>query len=137
MISKTTIFELFDNKENKSENDYLDFLNNPYMKVGMFNKIINNNDVFFLKLKKMLNEIYPNKDDSYINSTSKFINFNRAFQYISEIDINNQSHIDALKCHNLNSLLTNIEKVILYFEELEEYEKCSHLLKIKKLVETF
>jgi hypothetical protein len=106
------------------------------MKVGMFNKIINNNDVFFLKFKKVLNSFYPNKNDNYINSTSKFISFNRAFQYIKDINIDNPLHVDAIKCYSLDLLLTNIEKAISYFEEFEEYEKCHHLLKIKNFIKS-
>jgi len=134
MIPKDNIFKLFDIKKDISIENYDSFLDSPYMKIGMFNKIINNNDIFFLKFKKVLNNFYPNENDSYINSTSKFISFNRAFQYIKDINIHDQSHIDALKCHDLNLISINIEKVILYFEELEEYEKCSHLLKIKNFI---
>lgn len=134
MIPKDNIFNLFDSKENISVEDYDNFLDSPYIKIGMFNKIINNNDIFFLKFKRILKDFYPGDNNNYINFTSKFISFNRAFQYIKDININDQYHVDALKCHNLNSVLTNIEKSILHFEELEEYEKCDHLLKIKNFI---
>ena len=53
----------------------------------------------------------------------------------SNIDIENLQHIDALKCHDFEGLILNLNSSISFFEKGEEYEKCSHLFKIKKLIE--
>ena len=133
MIPKDNIFNLFKNED--SVEVYEDFMDNPYIKIGMFNKIIINSNIFSIKFKKFLDSIYPNNNTNYVDSSYKFITFNRAFFYIEGIDVENLQHIDALKCHDFEGLILNLNTAILFFEENEEYEKCSHLFKIKKFIE--
>jgi hypothetical protein len=133
MIPKDNIFSLFQNEDTIEV--YENFMDNPYVKIGMFNKIIRNNTIFNIKFKKFLDSADLNYDKDYIDSSSRFITFNRAFFYIKDIDVENTQHIDALKCHDFEGLILNINTSISFFEEKEEYEKCSHLFKIKKLVE--
>jgi hypothetical protein len=133
MISKDNIFNLFKNED--SVEVYEDFMDNPYIKIGMFNKIIINSNVFSIKFKKFLDSIYPDNDKNYVDSSYKFITFNRAFFYIKDIDVENLQHIDAIKCHDFEGLISNLNTAILFFEGNEEYEKCSHLFKIKKFIE--
>jgi hypothetical protein len=133
MIPKDNIFSLFQNEDTIEV--YENFMDNPYVKIGMFNKIIKNNTVFNIKFKKFLDSVDPNYDKEYIDSSSRFITFNRAFFYIKDINVENQQHIDALKCHDFEGLILNLDSSISFFEKGEEYEKCNHLFKIKKLVE--
>jgi hypothetical protein len=133
MIPKDNIFSLFQNEDTIEV--YENFMDNPYVKIGMFNKIIRNNTVFNIKFKKFLDSVDPNYDKEYIDSSSKFITFNRAFFYIKDIDVKNPQHIDALRCHDFEGLILNLNSSISFFEEREEYEKCSHLFKIKKIIE--
>jgi hypothetical protein len=133
MIPKDNIFSLFQNEDTIEV--YENFMDNPYVKIGMFNKIIKNNTVFNIKFKKFLDSVDPNYDKEYIDSSSRFITFNRAFFYIKDINVENQQHIDALKCHDFEGLILNLDSSISFFEKGEEYEKCNHLFKIKKLIE--
>jgi hypothetical protein len=133
MIPKDNIFSLFQNEDTIEV--YENFMDNPYVKIGMFNKIIKNNTIFNIKFKKFLDSVDPNYDKEYIDSSSKFITFNRAFFYIKDINVENQQHIDALRCHDFEGLILNLNSSISFFEEREEYEKCNHLFKIKKLIE--
>lgn len=135
MISKDKIFDLFEDKEANSVVIHEDFMDNSFVKIGMFNKIIQNNEIFFQKLKNYYqkNNITYNLDDVLIYS--KFVTYNRAFFYISQIDINNTIHTDALACYDFNILIKNLTQSISFFEEREEYEKCAHLFNIKQTVE--
>jgi hypothetical protein len=133
MIPKDNIFSLFQNEDTIEV--YENFMDNPYVKIGMFNKIIRNNTIFNIKFKKFLDSADLNYDKDYIDSSSRFITFNRAFFYIKDINVENQQHIDALKCYDFEDLMLNVNTSISFFEEREEYEKCSHLFKIKKLIE--
>lgn len=136
MIPKNNIFGLFNNEEENSIEVHEDFMDNPYIKIGMFNKIIINNSIFVLRFKKFLDTIDPNqKIKDYENFSPKFITFNRAFFYIKDIDIENQHHADAIRCYDFDNLLKNLTSSISFFEESEEYEKCAHLYKIKKFIE--
>jgi hypothetical protein len=133
MIPKDNIFSLFQNEDTIEV--YENFMDNPYIKIGMFNKIIRNNTIFNIKFKKFLDSADLNYDKDYIDSSSRFITFNRAFFYIKDINVENQQHIDALKCYDFEDLMLNVNTSISFFEKGEEYEKCSHLFKIKKLIE--
>jgi hypothetical protein len=132
MIPKDNIFSLFQNEDTIEV--YENFMDNPYVKIGMFNKIIKNNTLFNIKFKKFLDSTDLNYDKDYIDSSSRFITFNRAFFYIKDIDIENLQHIDALKCYDFEDLMLNVNTSISFFEEKEEYEKCAYLLKIKNFL---
>jgi hypothetical protein len=132
MIPKDNIFSLFQNEDTIEV--YENFMDNPYVKIGMFNKIIKNNTLFNIKFKKFLDSTDLNYDKDYIDSSSRFITFNRAFFYIKDIYVENTQHIDALKCHDFEDLILNVNTSISFFEEKEEYEKCAYLLKIKNFL---
>jgi hypothetical protein len=135
MISKEKIFSLFDSPNTMDVHE--DFMDNPYTKIGMFNKIIINNKIFLQKLKFSLDKVKKVYSEESINEYTAFVTFNRAFFYINQVDINNNIHIDALMCYNPEQLIYNLEQSILYFEKNEEYEKCAHLFKIKNFLEEF
>ena len=46
--------------------------------------------------------------------------------------MNDEYHIDCVVRFGDEVLETSLELAIKYFQELEEYEKCAHLLKILK-----
>jgi hypothetical protein len=133
MISKEKIFNLFDNS-NSTIDIHEDFMDSPYTKIGMFNKIIINNKIFLQNLKHSLEKIKKEYDERNLEIYSQFVTFNRAFFYINQIDIENILHVDALKCYDQDKLSDNLDLSLLYFEVNEEYEKCAHLFKIKNFI---
>ena len=133
MISKEKIFNLFDNS-NDIIDIHEDFMDSPYAKIGMFNKIIINNKIFLQKLKFSLDKIKKEYNEENIEMYTQFVTFNRAFFYINQIDIKNILHVDALKCYDQDKLSNNLDLSLLYFEVNEEYEKCAHLFKIKDFI---
>jgi hypothetical protein len=135
MISKEKIFNLFD--DSRVVDVHEDFMDSPYAKIGMFNKIIINNTVFLQKLKYFFNKNKKEYNEENVNGYASFVTFNRAFFYINQVDINNSMHIDALTCYDSEQLIYNLGQSILYFEANEEYEKCAYLLKIKNFLEEF
>ena len=135
MISKEKIFSLFDSPNTMDVHE--DFMDSPYAKIGMFNKIILNNTVFFQKLKYFFNKNQKAYNEENVNSYALFVTFNRAFFYINQVDIDSNAHIDALMCYNPELLICNLDQSILYFEKNEEYEKCAHLFKIKDFLIKF
>lgn len=132
MISKEKIFNLFDNSNTIDVHE--DFMDSPYTKIGMFNKIIINNKIFLQKLKFSLDKIKKEYNEENVEMYTQFVTFNRAFFYINQIDIENILHIDALKCYDQDKLSNNLDLSLLYFETNEEYEKCAHLFKIKTFI---
>lgn len=135
MISKEKIFNLFD--DSRVVDVHEDFMDSPYAKIGMFNKIIINNTVFLQKLKYFFTKNQKAYNEENVNSYASFVTFNRAFFYINQVDIDDHIHVDALTCYDPEQLIYNLDQSILYFEKNEEYEKCAHLFKIKDFLVKF
>jgi hypothetical protein len=94
----------------------------------MFEKIIKNNNVIQARISKLFNT-------PTLSETSNIFTFNRAYDFISNIDINNPTHQDALLARNKYDLILIITLTIDYFSLEEEYEKCAFLKKIQTFLE--
>lgn len=136
-MNKDKIFGLFDDSSNPDStivNSVIAINDGPYYKLGMFTKLILNHFVFHNKLQKFLQKEEPSYNVKSTKEASEFVVFNRAWNYISKIDINIKEHIFAILDFNPKLLSSSLESALLYFEELEEYEKCAHLFKIKNIL---
>ena len=139
MINKDRIFNLFSTTPEVKEKEEKrisieEFIESPYAKIGMFTKLILNHFVFQEKLKKFLKTEEPAYSIENTKEAANYTVFNKAWEYIREIDIENKDHINALIGFNpivFNKALTS---AIDYFKEGEEYEKCAHIFKIQEIV---
>jgi hypothetical protein len=140
MVNKNKIFDLFDKQpevKEESEMDISILKEDPFTKIGMFTKLIINHSIFHQKLDKFLKQEHPNYDVETTKNASMFTVYNRAWFYISQIDLNNKYHINALIDFKMEPFVTTLEQALKYFESTEEYEKCAKLLDIKKFKEAF
>ena len=144
MIDKDKLFNLFGNPEENKDSKIIltvdeDFLEEPFAKLGMFTKLIVNHNVFHSKLSKFLKNEKANIDVAETKRASQYTVFNRAWVYISKLDLTNDHHIDALIDFKAEPFINSIDQAINYFsgEDVEEYEKCAKLLEIKKLKKEF
>lgn len=139
MINKDKIFNLFSTTPEVKEKEEKrisieEFIESPYAKIGMFTKLILNHYVFQEKLKKFLKTEEPAYSIENTKEAANYTVFNKAWEYIREIDIENKDHINALIGFNpivFNKALTS---AIVYFQDGEEYEKCAHIFKIQEIV---
>ena len=139
MINKDRIFNLFSTTPEVKEKEEKrisieEFIESPYAKIGMFTKLILNHYVFQEKLKKFLKTEEPAYSIENTKEAANYTVFNKAWEYIREIDIENKDHINALIVFNpivFNKALTS---AIVYFQDGEEYEKCAHIFKIQEIV---
>ena len=133
MIDKDKVFDLF---SKEMENDNLsidDLMKDPLSKIGMFVKLIQNHEIFHKKLNQFLSKENPNYDIEQTKNASMFTVYNRAWFYINQIDLTDKNHLDAILDFKKEPFLSILEKVLQYFENIEEYEKCAKLLTLKKL----
>jgi hypothetical protein len=124
------IFDSFteNNSSNVNNEEVSNLQNSPLFWVGMFEKIIKNNNVIQARISKLFNT-------PTLSETSNIFTFNRAYDFISNIDINNPTHQDALLARNKYDLILIITLTIDYFSLEEEYEKCAFLKKIQTFLE--
>ena len=128
------IFGLFSNENTGSQETEVavsDYKDHPLFWVGMFKKLIHNHKVFNHKVMDFFSNI--EELDAYdVETAGEFVVYNRAWHYISKIDLQDRICQEALIHFSDEFLETYLRFTIHYFEELEEYEKCAHLQKIHK-----
>ena len=129
------IFGLFETPEDKRsdiiQDDYNkiieNYKNHPLYWVGMVKKLIHNHTLFNDRLLDFFSNLDEGLDRIDIDRASEYIVFNRAWNYIGKIDPTNRIHQEAL-FHFLDiHLKVALELLLNYFQEQEEYEKCTHL----------
>jgi hypothetical protein len=129
------IFDLFESKtgkglDNNDSSVVIDFKDTPIYWIGMFKKIIQNNKIFSKILQNQFSKMEYEVDLDNIEEIGIRLGFSRGWDYISKIDTTNKVHIDSLNLNIDKVLIYALESSILYFQEIEEYEKCAHLKKI-------
>ena len=139
MINKDRIFNLFSTTPEVKEKEEKrisieEFIESPYAKIGMFTKLILNHYVFQEKLKKFLKTEEPAYSIENTKEAANYTVFNKAWEYIREIDIENKDHINALIGFNPIVFNKALTCAIVYFQDGEEYEKCAHIFKIQEIV---
>jgi hypothetical protein len=137
-VNKDRIFNLFDNSVDENQidqkNTLVVFNNSPYHKLGMFTKLIVNHFIFHAKLEKFLKKEEPSYNVQSTKEASEFVVFNRAFNYLNQIDPLDKEVIFAILDFDSKILTKTLESALIYFENLEEYEKCAHIHKFQKIL---
>ncbi len=120
------IFDSFTNNSSQpDDNDLLtDFSNHPLYWIGYFNKIIHNHIYFTKYIAKNVNKISPGIVLEDIEKVGDVILYNRAWEQIKNINMDNTFHVECIKLKASESLANALSEAIRYFESIEEYEKC-------------
>lgn len=133
------IFNLFDDGEGSKpdfdhENDLSYILENyqehPMFWVGMFKKLIHNHKIFNSKVMDFFTDMDEELDIYDVETAGEFVVYNRAWFWISKIDISDRQCQESLVYYTDEYLETYLKFSISYWEETEEYEKCAHLKSI-------
>jgi len=142
-VDVNKIFRLFNGEEfdslpEKSQvvEAAIDFKEHPLFWVGMFKKLIQNHKVYNRSMINFFSKMDEDLDLYDVEDAGEFIVYNRAWFWISKIDIKESIHQNALTHYADEILLTYTKVVILYFQELEEYEKSAYLKKIEDFLES-
>jgi hypothetical protein len=134
------IFSMFDDGDSKDTDEVsllVDFSDHPLYWISGFNKIINNYVFFTQYIAKNFNNISPELNQEEIDTIGVTLLFNRSWEYIKRLNLDNPFHIDCLKIKSSESLNDSLEAAILFFEKIEEYEKCAFLKNIQDKVKDF
>lgn len=134
------LFALFDYKnENKplseDDNTIVELYETPLFWVSMFEKLIQNNNIFNHKL-----EIIFKHDEHYdpelLMEAGDVIVYNRAYSFIAMLDLSNDVHKNALRIRAKQSyLINNLTSAMNFFIKYEEYEKCTVIKVILKFAQ--
>ena len=136
MVSIDNIFGLFshDDKDlSKGENvTYIDFKKSPKYYLGMYKKLILNHINFNKKVLQFFKKSNADLELNDMKEAGEYVTYNRAWNYVKNLNLKDEIHIDAIKFYSDEYLITSLELGIHYFQNQEEYEKCAFLLKIKE-----
>lgn len=143
-MNLNSIFELFNSEnEDKFSNDesslLVDFSEHPLFWISGFNKVIDNHMFFKKYATKAYNQIAEDLkvDIEELEKAGEELMFRKAWDYIKYIKLDNNFHIDCIKLKATDSFVNNLQEAILFFESLEEYEKCALLKGVENKVKEF
>jgi len=135
------IFDVFDQNDDQKETDdvslLVDFSEHPLYWIGGFNKLIANHLFFKKYTTKMFKNMSPDSDIETLERAGEYLMFNRAWDYIKELNVHNSFHMECLRTKSDSVLYDSLEAAIRFFESIEEYEKCILLKEIQDKVKEF
>lgn len=109
-----------------------DLKDHPAFHIGMFHKIINREDDIHLQMIVQSLDVDEETKRS-IKEMSTYLTFTQAYNYLTLIDLQNETHKKYLSVHSNTEFLIAAEKALKYFESTEEFEKCSFIQRIVSL----
>ena len=115
----------------------MDFSEHPLFWISGFNKIIDNHLFFTQYTVKTFKNISPDVNIEELEKAGEELMFRKAFNYIKDIDVTKQLHVDCLKNKATIEFVQNLQISINFFEPYEEYEKCALLKNIEEKVKEF
>jgi hypothetical protein len=126
------IFNMFEPEVKPAPEDIVlvDFKDHPYYWVGMFKKIMLNYDLFSKKFISLFREDGSKVNMVDVEKAGEHFVYERAWEYISKLDIEVPLHLNSLLQFKDHTLVNNLNKTLLHFQEIEEYEKCGFILKL-------
>ena len=134
------LFALFDHKNgdkplSENDNTIIELYETPLFWISMFEKLIQNNNVFNHQLELMFkhDEHY---DPGLLIEAGDIIVYSRAYSFIEMLDLNNDDHRNALLIKFKQSyLVNNLTSAMNFFIKYEEYEKCTVIKAILKFIQ--
>ena len=101
----------------------------------MFKKIILNHNNYNKKVIEFFKKADKELDLDDVKEAGESIVYNRAWSYISNVDINDILHVKSIEKYTDEYLDVALKLSIHYFEQQEEYENCAFLKIILDKVE--
>ena len=136
MIDMTNIFGLFVPGEEldgtKTATNLDELKTKPIFHVGMYKKLIINHLNFNTKVLNFFKQSNQEFDVNDIREAGEYVVFNRAWSYITNVNLKDKGYIDAIKHYSDEQFYATLDMGIEFFQKDELYERCAFLLKIKK-----
>ena len=129
------IFSLFKSPEEPEETvTQIDLSESPVIWIGMFKKLITNYEVFAKQLIKFLGDANQDLDVVEVERASSYMVYDKAYNNLFKLDPTNQTHLDCIKLYSDDTFKKTLDAALIYFESIEEYERCIFLKQIQDIV---
>jgi hypothetical protein len=135
------IFKLFGSSDKEEEHKevvtQVDLSESPMMWIGMFKRMITNYETFAKQLIQLFKSSEPSLDMEEVERASSYMVYDKAYNHLAKLDLTNTTHLDSLQLLSDETFEFVLNKALLYFESVEEYEKCLFLKQIQDKVNSF
>jgi hypothetical protein len=132
------IFRAFNEDFEDEETEMLiDFSEHPFYWIGGFNKIIGNHAFFSKYTSKVFKNISPELNIDDVEKAGEHLMFDKAWNYIKNINLDNTFHVKCIGKKASVEFLSNLNVAMIFYEALEEYEKCALLKNIENKIREF
>jgi len=129
------IFSLFKSPEEPEETvTQIDLSESPVIWIGMFKRMIVNYETFAKQLIQFFKSSEPSLDVEEIERASGYMVYSKAYDHLAKLDLTNNTHLDSLQLYSDETFSFVLDKALVYFESVEEYEKCLFLKQIQDIV---
>jgi hypothetical protein len=129
------IFSLFKSPEEPEETiSQIDLSDSPIIWIGMFKRMIVNYETFAKQLIQFFKSSEPSLDVEEIERASGYMVYSKAYDHLAKLDLTNNTHLDSLQLYSDETFSFVLDKALVYFESVEEYEKCLFLKQIQDIV---
>ena len=122
-IDPHTLFSIFEQGDEAvyKEHGMEDALNNPFVLMGMVLRGIENYHMMDMMYIRQYPEHYKK-----VRNITKYKYFNRLFNYLTRIDSNSFDNMYKIgESFNSNEVKGGLNYLRLFYEKIEEYEKCA------------
>jgi len=135
------IFKLFGSSDKEEEHkevvEQIDLSESPMMWIGMFKRMITNYETFAKQLIQFFKSSEPSLDVDEIERASSYMVYDKAYNHLIKLDLTDKTHLDSLQLYSDETFSFVLNKALIYFESVEEYEKCLFLKQIQDLTNSF
>jgi hypothetical protein len=135
------IFKLFGSSDKEEEHkevvEQIDLSESPMIWIGMFKRMITNYETFAKQLIQFFKSSEPSLDMEEVERASSYMVYDKAYNHLAKLDLTNTTHLDSLQLLSDETFDFVLNKALLYFESVEEYEKCLFLKQVQDKVNSF
>ena len=99
--------------------------------------MITNYETFAKQLIQFFKSSEPSLDMEEVERASSYMVYDKAYNHLAKLDLTNTTHLDSLQLLSDETFDFVLNKALLYFESVEEYEKCLFLKQVQDKVNSF
>ena len=129
-LNKNTLFSIFESCDEEIYKEATDALKNPYVLMGL---VLNGLQSYIL-MDVMYKRNYP-QEYKRVSTSIKYKYYSRIYSYLTRINSDRFETIYTIgTSYEKDDVFDGLDEMRIYFESVEEYEKCNVIKKYIKLL---
>ena len=130
------IFSLFRSDDDPAPEERIvannvELVDHPYIYMGLFKKLIINYNTFSQQLFEFMRSSNVDLDVEKMEKAGVHMVYWRAYDHLAKIDLTNSLHAEIIQTYADSKFIQALDACLQYYEDIEEYEKCSFLKQVR------